>query len=96
MVKRLIVFDFIIGGEDVSKHKPDPEGLLKAIQETGKNKKETLYVGDSLVDWETAKNAAVDFCAVLTGSVSEEEFCRKGATVILKKLDKLPGILELS
>jgi len=60
-------FDVIVGGEDVAAHKPDPEGLLKAISMVGCQKEEVLFVGDSTVDARTAKNAGVDFVAVLTG-----------------------------
>lgn len=63
--------DVIVGGEDVTREKPDPEGLLKAIEALGVRKSETLYVGDSLVDARTAANAGVDFAAVLTGTTDD-------------------------
>ena len=60
--------DVIIGGEDVKAEKPSPEGLLAAISRLGVQKRDTLYVGDSLVDARTAMNAGADFAAVLTGT----------------------------
>lgn len=63
--------DVIVGGEDVIREKPDPEGLLKAIDALGADKNEALYVGDSLVDARTAANAGVGFAAVLTGITSD-------------------------
>ena len=63
--------DVIVGGEDVTHEKPDPEGLLKAVDTLGKNKREVLYVGDSLVDARTAQSAGVDFAAVLTGTTTD-------------------------
>jgi len=45
-------FDVIVGGEDVSRQKPDPEGLLSAIERLGCPPSEALYVGDSLIDAE--------------------------------------------
>lgn len=63
--------DVIIGGEDVSREKPDPEGLLKAVDALGARKSETLYVGDSLVDARTAMDAGVGFAAVTTGTTSD-------------------------
>ena len=63
--------DVIVGGEDVTREKPDPEGLLKAIDALGVRKSETLYVGDSIVDARTAANAGVGFAAVLTGTTSD-------------------------
>ena len=39
-------FDIIIGGEDVTHHKPDPEGLLLAIDRLKACPEEVLYIGD--------------------------------------------------
>lgn len=43
-------FDVIVGGEDVSAHKPNPEGLLKAITVLGEARGDSIFVGDSVVD----------------------------------------------
>jgi phosphoglycolate phosphatase len=66
--------DLIIGGEDVSAAKPDPSGLLMCIDRLGVTKSETLYVGDNVIDAQTAQRAGVDFAGVLTGSTTREEF----------------------
>lgn len=66
--------DLIVGAEDVKVEKPNPEGLLWAIEHLKLEKEEVLYVGDSLVDARTAENAGVDFVAVLTGTTTVEEF----------------------
>ncbi len=66
--------DLIVGGEDVKCEKPSPEGLLWAIGRFGLAKEEVLYVGDSLVDAKTAKNAQVNFAGVLTGTTTAEDF----------------------
>ncbi len=58
----------IVGGEDVRREKPEPEGLLKAADTLGAGKREVLYVGDSHIDARTAQSAGVDFAAVLTGT----------------------------
>ena len=46
------VFDFIIGEEDITKHKPDPEGYLKAIERIGVPASECII-------FEDAKNGAI-------------------------------------
>ena len=48
-------FDTIVGGEDVKSHKPDPEGLLKAVSILKGKRSNTIYVGDSIVDAQAAK-----------------------------------------
>ena len=68
------VIDVIVGGDDVKKEKPDPEGLLAAIDKLNVSKDQVLYVGDSIVDVKTAQSAGVDFVAVLTGTTKREEF----------------------
>lgn len=61
----------VVGGEDVSAAKPDPEGLFKAIEALRVDKCDALYVGDSLVDARTAQAAGVNFAAVLTGTTDD-------------------------
>ncbi|MBP0965944.1 MAG: HAD family hydrolase [Oscillospiraceae bacterium] len=64
----------IVGGDDVSRQKPDPEGVLTAASGCPADLSEILYVGDSLTDAEAAFRAGVDFAAVTTGETSAEEF----------------------
>lgn len=66
-------FSIIVGGEDVSNHKPDPEGLLYAIDKLGVSLQEVIYLGDSIVDAETAQAAGVSFVGVTNGITTREE-----------------------
>lgn len=66
--------DLIIGGDDVKEPKPNPEGLLLAVEHISAGKKNVLYVGDSIVDAKCAENAAVDFAGVLTGTTTKDDF----------------------
>lgn len=50
-------FDVVIAADDVEKHKPDKEPLVKAISELNSTPNKTLYVGDSKFDMECAINA---------------------------------------
>jgi phosphoglycolate phosphatase len=54
----LDAFAVIIGGEDVAKHKPDPTGLLTAVERLGGAPESALYVGDSVTDAQTAEREA--------------------------------------
>lgn len=78
----LTCFDIIIGGEDVKHHKPNPEGLLLAIEKSGFSNAETLYIGDSMVDAETAASAGVDFLAVLSGTTTKADFLSRNCDSI--------------
>lgn len=70
----LDLLDFIVGGDNVKIEKPDPEGLLWAVEHLGVEKEEVLYVGDSIVDAKTAQNAGIAFIGVLTGTTGKEDF----------------------
>ena len=86
--------DFIIGGEDVQAPKPAPEGLLQAIGRAGGcAKADVLYIGDSVVDAETAQAAGVDFAGVLHGMTTREELAVYPHVVVA---DSLRGIVPSS
>lgn len=68
------LLDEVVGGDDVTREKPDPEGLLGVLARFGLEKAELLYVGDSLVDAKTAEAAGIPFAAVLTGTTTAEDF----------------------
>ena len=82
-------FEVIVGGEDVSRHKPDPEGLLAAIERLGGSPSGSLYVGDSVTDAETARLAGVPFAAVLSGVTPREAFTDYPVYDILDNLGEL-------
>ncbi len=54
-------FQVIAGAEDGLAKKPDPAPLLGCINDLGAKPSETLYVGDSTIDYFTARNADVPF-----------------------------------
>ena len=64
----------IIGGEDVTRHKPDPEGLIKAAEKLGLAVGDCVYVGDSHVDAGAAQSADMPFIGVLSGTTAAEMF----------------------
>ena len=93
--KLLGCFNVIIGGEDVNAAKPDPSGLLEAIQKIDTPLCECLYVGDHIVDAETAERANVAFAAILTGTTKEEAFEGLKIRAILNSIDELSRLLGI-
>ena len=85
--------DIIVGSEDVSVHKPDPEGLLLAVKHLGNRPGGCLYVGDSVVDAQTAASAGVRFVAVLSGVTPPEHFSLYQVDRILQRVTELPPFL---
>jgi len=86
-------FKVVVGGEDVAAHKPDPTGLLTAIAKLGHASSQTVYVGDSVVDAETAQRANVSFVAVLSGVTPKTAFRDYTPLAIIDNLYSLPTLL---
>jgi HAD superfamily hydrolase (TIGR01549 family) len=53
--------DFVLTRDEVENSKPDPEGLFLIMEKYNQTIEKTLFVGDSWVDAETAKNAGMEF-----------------------------------
>jgi len=87
-------FETVVSFETTKKHKPDPEPLLHAISELDVKPEETVYVGDAISDYECAKNAEVEYVAVLTGSLRREELKKLGVKNIISSVVQLPDILR--
>jgi ATP-dependent DNA helicase RecQ len=66
-----IEVDNVISYYDVQNHKPHPEGIYKTMQTFSLSNKEILYIGDSKLDYETAKNGKVSYFNVDWGETSE-------------------------
>lgn len=66
--------DVITGCEDAPVHKPDPGGLMVSARAMGLDRDQILFVGDHLVDQETARAAGMDFAAMLRGITKREQF----------------------
>lgn len=88
------LFDFIVGGEDVRKHKPDPEPLLHALSRWKLAPSEVVYVGDHPVDAAAARDAEIPFIAMLTGASRLDEFADLPTHATLHSLDDLPPVLS--
>ena len=72
----------VIGPDEVSAHKPKPDGIFYIAEKAGIALEDILYVGDSVTDMKTALNAGVDFAAITEGAVTAEEFAAMGAGMI--------------
>jgi len=61
-------FDLILSAEDIVEHRPNPKGLLVALEKLKLKKEEILYVGDAWVDIRFARNAGVKVACLKTGA----------------------------
>ena len=84
----------VCGRKDGIPKKPDPFSVNYIVDRLGVEKSETLYVGDSNVDMNTAYNAGLDSCGVLWGFRTEKELCESGANFIAKTPNELYCIIK--
>ena len=62
------LFDILVGYNEVTHHKPEGEGIIKAMEKLNvADKNKVLYVGDNNIDYYTAVNAGVDSAIVYWG-----------------------------
>lgn len=87
-------FEAIVSFETTKKHKPDPEPLLHAINKLDVKPEEAVYVGDALSDYECARNAKVEYFAVLTGCLKREDLEKLGVKNIMNSVAELPDFLR--
>lgn len=87
--------DAAIARNDVSKPKPDPEQLFLLAKLLGIDVSQIVVVGDTLMDFQFAKNAGVRFVGVLTGFATEDVFRSAGCSVILSSVAQLPEFLGI-
>lgn len=80
----------VIGEEDVKNPKPDPEGILKAMDML--HSKKALYVGDGVGDIEAGKNANIDTIGVLY-SDRKDKIIEAEPTYTIHKLSDILTIL---
>lgn len=88
-------FEVIIGGEDVQKLKPHPSGLFLAVRTLKLQSPDVVYVGDSVIDSETAYRAGIFFVAVLSGVTPKKSFKQSHVEAFIESISCLPNLLGL-
>ncbi len=64
--------EVIVGADDVTHPKPHPEPVLRALEQLDASPRETLFVGDSVHDMESGRQAGVSTAAALWGPFTRE------------------------
>ena len=84
---------YIVGADDVTMPKPNPEPVLKTLHALGYTADETLVVGDMPVDILMGANAGAHTCGVTYGNASRQQLEESGAEFIIDDMAELPDIL---
>lgn len=87
------VFPVAIGNRDGWATKPAPDSVYEAMRLLGARRESTVYVGDSDVDVDTARNAGLD-SIIVTWGFRDEDFLRAhGAQHLAHNTDELYEML---
>lgn len=86
------IFEAVQGAEDGLALKPSPGLLLKIAEKLAVLPEECVFVGDSGVDMQTAKNAGALAVGVLWGFRSEEELREAGADALVTRAEEISKI----
>ena len=74
--------------------KPDPAGVFKILETLGVAPEECIFVGDSEVDYHTAKNAGIDFIGVTWGYAGRDRLIACGSRNLADKAGEILDFIE--
>lgn len=89
-----IPFAVVLGQRDEVMPKPDPAIVFDILHQTGIGAEETLYVGDSGVDMQTAINSGVTACGVTWGFRPRVELEQFSPHYIVDTTEEILAILH--
>jgi pyrophosphatase PpaX len=83
-------FEMVVSGSDVTRHKPDPEGIAKVLDAFGIPAERVLMVGDAVSDIRASRSAGVRAAAVLWDSVDRTRVLDAGADLVFHTVAEMP------
>ena len=86
-------FGAIYGPEMVTHPKPHPEMIHGALAELRSHPDESAYVGDMLIDVETARRAGLPVYVIASGGQSREELEKARPDLLLSRFEELLEVL---
>lgn len=89
------MFDIDMGEREGVNKKPSPDMINEVIDRLSVQRKKTVYVGDSDVDIETARNAGIDLICVDWGFRDRDFLHEHGADIIVSAPDEICDIVYL-
>jgi len=84
----------VVTCEEVSKTKPDPEGILKLLDMLAVKKDEVIVLGDHAVDVIAAKAAGLHTVGITHGFGTPADLKEAGAVSVIDDLSTIPRLIE--
>ena len=78
-----------IGERENIRKKPAPDTVLEALHQLGVSKEGAVYIGDSDVDMDTARNCGMPCISVLWGFRDRQFLLEHGATTLISQPEEL-------
>ena len=88
------LIEYSVGEKRTVRRKPAPDSVLEVLRYFYSDKQEAVYIGDSEVDIETAKNAGIDCISVAYGYRNRDFLQQAGASTIVDSVAQLQKVLE--
>lgn len=88
------LIDLAAGQTQTRNRKPAPDGVFYAMDKLGADKEQTIYIGDSEVDVETARNSALPCIGVTWGFRGREVFEEQNAEYIVDTPEEILDIVK--
>ena len=87
------IFDYAAGEKTGVARKPAPDGVNAILSEFSLKRAEAVYIGDSEVDVQTAKNADMDCISVTWGFRNEDTLAKAGASHLVHTVSELEAAI---
>lgn len=86
---------YLISRDDVTRFKPDPEPLVRAMQLIGREPAQCVYIGESPFDIEAGVASGAYVAAVASGNWSVESLLEKKPDVLLDDISELLPLFHI-
>jgi phosphoglycolate phosphatase len=87
------MFDYAVGEKKGARRKPEPDSVYDVLEKLGVEKSEAVYIGDSDVDVQTARNSGLDVIGVSWGFRGRKLLESYGADRIIDRPEELMGMV---
>ncbi len=97
MLRYLGVADYFIkiaAGDEEHPKKPDPAAVLHLLEKQNFRREDALFIGDSLIDIETARNSGIQIAVMSHGFGREDELKSAAPDLLVKDFTHLREEME--
>ena len=87
-------FTVIITPEQTIKQKPNPEPIYLACEKLSIKPEESVYIGDTVRDYQTALNSGTKFIALIDKGSTAKQFSEAGAKNQVISFNHIPDMIK--